>query len=314
MNNISQTTNYIQCYDNILDNNILNSLWEKYKKFPFTYYWKSNKEHQLFHWNHSLIKSSGKNIEDIQNQFDLNSIEAHFWQFIKTKHPNCSMLRAYVNAYTYGTDPAPHTDSIRNNEITYLLYLNNNWNPVWCGETVIFNKQRSDIEKAFIPKFNRFISFPSNHLHSARPIHKLCNELRIVLVFKISTDDKYTKYLKSVGAYNTPHSQRTLAQHLWGTYDILYQQNQPEFVCLAGLFHSIYGTVFFNHKSEHNRNNIKQLIGEQAENLVWLFSNFDRINQWQNSNIDNNTLNYLISINNANKIEQLNNIPHDLDP
>lgn len=277
----------IDCFDNIFSDRIVNGLWDKYRQFPFIYYWKSDRNLPFNHWNHSIIQAGTKyNVEDIQNQFEEKQKEYQFeynvWQQIKNKNPESILLRVYVNAYTHGTDTAPHTDSNRENEQTHILYLNKEWKPLWCGETVIFDKTQSDIEKSYLPKFNRLITFPSNRLHAARPIHKSCNELRIVLVLKTSTENKYTKYMKSVGAHKIPHSGRTLLEHLWGTYTILKREGHSEYICLAGLFHSIYGTNKFTHKSETNRDVIKNLIGEDAERLVWLFSDPDRVNKWDN--------------------------------
>jgi hypothetical protein len=49
-------------------------------------------------------------------------------------------------------------------------------------------------------------------------------------------------------------------------------------VCLAGLFHSIYGTVHFRHQSWplSDRATIVNVIGDEAENLAYLFCTIDR--------------------------------------
>ena len=88
----------------------------------------------------------------------------------------------------------------------------------------------------------------------------------------------YEAYLERCGAKETTHSGRTLFDHLKGTYDVLRDWNCPEHVCLAGLFHSIYGTNVFHHKSVDfkERPTIKALIGSRAEHLVYLFCVIDR--------------------------------------
>lgn len=302
----------IGCFDNVFNDRNVNILCDKYKTFPFTYYWKSNKNQPFYHWNHSIVESDVSNCENIENlllekQKDY-PIECSIWNNIKNKNPDCSLLRVYVNAYTHGNDTSPHTDSIRKNEKTYILYLNREWNPMWCGETVIFNQAQTEIEKSYLPKFNRMITFPSDRLHAARPIHKSCNELRTVLVFKISIENKYDKYLKSVNTHKIAHSGRTLFEHLYGTYNILVNEGQPEHICLAGLFHSIYGTNTFLHISETNRDIIRNIIGNDAEKLVWLFSNPDRKNNWQNLNLMSDDINALKIIELANITEQKNYI------
>jgi hypothetical protein len=55
--------------------------------------------------------------------------------------------------------------------------------------------------------------------------------------------------------------------------DFLKKQNKPEYLCLAGLFHSIYETEYFKFNTPYTRNEVKDLIGEQAEILVYEFCN-----------------------------------------
>ncbi len=72
---------------------------------------------------------------------------------------------------------------------------------------------------------------------------------------------------------SSSHSQGTLIDHLQQTYELLKQWNNPNYVCLAGLFHSIYGTQIYKKQSLglQQRNLIKEAIGIEAEYLVYLF-------------------------------------------
>ena len=56
--------------------------------------------------------------------------------------------------------------------------------------------------------------------------------------------------------------------HCLGVFTFLYLANAPNFVCLAGLFHSIY-------KYGYTRIEVIDLIGKEAEELVYLFCLFD---------------------------------------
>jgi hypothetical protein len=68
-----------------------------------------------------------------------------------------------------------------------------------------------------------------------------------------------------------PHTGQNYGNHLRGTYSLLQTKGYDEEMCLAGFFHSIYGT-------EENqiaipvseRESLKQLIGTWAENISWL--------------------------------------------
>jgi len=79
-------------------------------------------------------------------------------------------------------------------------------------------------------------------------------------------------------AGDTGHSGRTFHEHLTGVYDILREQHAPEHVCLAGLFHSIYGTNAFRHAAVPmaERAAVTELIGKRAERLAHIFCSCQR--------------------------------------
>jgi hypothetical protein len=74
------------------------------------------------------------------------------------------------------------------------------------------------------------------------------------------------------------HSGRAFFDHLKGTHDLLRDWGNPEYVCVAGLFHSIYGTQYFKHRCLplNRRNELASLIGADAERLVYEFCTQDR--------------------------------------
>jgi hypothetical protein len=91
--------------------------------------------------------------------------------------------------------------------------------------------------------------------------------------------DDYRKFLlERTEAEVIRHSRRTLYTHLAGTHALLEAWGNPAPVCAAGLFHSIYGTNAFQHWawSIADRDTIRELIGEEAEGLVYLFATMKR--------------------------------------
>jgi hypothetical protein len=87
-------------------------------------------------------------------------------------------------------------------------------------------------------------------------------------------EDKYRAFLtEHLRTHELRHSGRDFYTHLKGTHDLLKAWKNPEVVCLGGLFHSIYGTWHFRHKSFpiENRHVIRDLIGEEAEFLAYVF-------------------------------------------
>lgn len=84
--------------------------------------------------------------------------------------------------------------------------------------------------------------------------------------------------LEELDAHVTSHSRRTLLEHLQGTHDLLVEWENPPHICVAGLFHSVYGTYAFDKQSADlgMREQIRDVIGAKAERLVHLFCVTDR--------------------------------------
>lgn len=84
--------------------------------------------------------------------------------------------------------------------------------------------------------------------------------------------------LRELDADVTSHSRGTLLEHLQGTHDLLVDWGNAPEVCVAGLFHSIYGTYAFDKQSAElsMREKIRDAIGPDAERLVHLFCVTDR--------------------------------------
>ena len=89
---------------------------------------------------------------------------------------------------------------------------------------------------------------------------------------------RHMTLLEELGAHTNSHLRRTLLDHLLGTHDLLVEwENEPD-VCVAGLFHSIYGTYVFDKQSADMsmRDEIRDVIGADAERLVYIFCVTDR--------------------------------------
>jgi hypothetical protein len=90
-------------------------------------------------------------------------------------------------------------------------------------------------------------------------------------------DKKIESFLRAQ-TESVRHSGRTLFEHLKGTHDLLQRHGAAEHVCLAGLFHSIYGTNIFRHEAVpvSERRHIAELIGPKAEVLAYIFCSCNR--------------------------------------
>ena len=80
-------------------------------------------------------------------------------------------------------------------------------------------------------------------------------------------------FLKSLGSDKVKHGDQTLLEHLIGTRDKLKGVGKPEYLQDAGLFHSVYGTAYFMPTKGlvDDRQVVKDLIGDQAEEIAWWF-------------------------------------------
>src|SRR3954466_14813320 len=81
------------------------------------------------------------------------------------------------------------------------------------------------------------------------------------------------RFLRKANTEGMPHSDRGLFDHLLGTRQLLVEWGARPALCDAGLFHSIYSTEHFEQQAVPltRRDEGRQLIGEEAELLVWLF-------------------------------------------
>lgn len=260
---------------------------KKYADRGLVYGWKSNvnKAYDFGHWNSTILSSSKYHYYDhglmpyLNNHSELKII----WDLIQNKIGSRALLRVYVNGYTFGTDAYYHVDdnwiTNKHGDVlteTIIVYLNDEWQADWGGETSILNDE-NEIETSILPKKNRALIFNSNKLHSARPLSRICPELRTVLVFKTidhSCISKEVEYILNLGL-KYKHTDKSFFEHLYNVSFILENFNLSKDVCAAGMFHSIYGTEFYNYEESSNitREEIKSLIGEYAESLAYEFCN-----------------------------------------
>ena len=98
----------------------------------------------------------------------------------------------YFNLSQHGNECGIHNDRItKPNNKTFIIYLTDNWDADWHGETLFYKEDKRDIFAASIPFPNDAVVFDSNINHSVSPISKFCLTDRIVLVAQM--EDKVYK-------------------------------------------------------------------------------------------------------------------------
>ena len=96
------------------------------------------------------------------------------------------------------------------------------------------------------------------------------------------------RFLRKASTEQMPHSEVGLFDHLLGTRRLLVEWKARPALCDAGLFHSVYSTDHYELTAIplSMRHEVRQLIGDEAETLVWLFCMMRRETLYQNLHKD----------------------------
>ena len=262
------------------------------------YGWKANSgaDYDQGHWNRRILNDfKGWEYDHGAMPMINHHPEVRFlWENIQQVLGPRTLVRAYCNGYTYGTDGYIHTDdseTIRKYgegaiSETVIVYLNNEWKMDWGGETIVLGEGEAagDIEVSIIPKYGRTFVFDSHRQHAARPLSRACSELRQIIVFKTASDQINNSKIHFLldKTSDADHSGgkadgSTLFEHLWHSAQvakIICGNNIEEWEAVtdATLFHSIYGTDYYKGNTHKvSKSNVRELIGPEAEELVQEF-------------------------------------------
>lgn len=85
--------------------------------------------------------------------------------------------------------------------------------------------------------------------------------------------------LRELGFADVQHDSHVpFLAHLAGTWKVLREWSCDSALCDAGLFHSVYGTEYFDPAdlAEASRADVARLIGDYAERIAWLWCNIVR--------------------------------------
>jgi len=101
------------------------------------------------------------------------------------------LSRVYANGQTTGLCGSLHQDVVDAPDgkyYTVLYYANKNWNPVWGGNTVWFDKDGLEIRQQY-PTPNTAVMFDSKILHAGMEPSRHCTELRVTVAWKLKVAD-----------------------------------------------------------------------------------------------------------------------------
>lgn len=167
--------------DNVLPFDLYDRMFNRSKTEGFTHGWKSNKDIQYTHFNHTFGGKATDNRVTCNKELPPDVLEV--WEYIQSNHlPGTRLIRCYMNMMVFGTEGWPHVDSTRSDDVTFILYLVDDWKKEWGGETVTYLNE--EIDAACLPKKNRAIIIDASQTHCARSVSRICDKPRVTLMFK----------------------------------------------------------------------------------------------------------------------------------
>ena len=117
----------------------------------------------------------------------MEGIYSQIWDFIEPDLDLRGLVpqRVIVNAYNHGDSSWLHRDSELQDHYTVILYLNNDWDWNWGGETIVIT-DGGDIIMSVFPTPGRVIAFDSRLLHGPRPVSREAPLPRLGVTFQCS--------------------------------------------------------------------------------------------------------------------------------
>jgi hypothetical protein len=96
-----------------------------------------------------------------------------------------TLKRAYCNVVSAGDVLLPHRDSRNPDDVTAMLYVAEEWDRAWGGETIFYDAQ-GDAAYAVSPRPGRLVAFRAGIEHRGTPPSRLCTRPRLTLVLKLA--------------------------------------------------------------------------------------------------------------------------------
>ena len=286
--------NYLQptLYDNVFDEPTMEELGSRYLTW-FQSGWHSNKSvsYDHGHMQHYIarpIKYMPVDVSMLPHMRRQHESLMFVWDQIKSVLGDRGLYRVYSKSYHFGMDAYKHNDIQAKRFVngegeplhgdgfeTCILYMNQEWDTDYYGQTVLYTDD-DEIDMSVIPKHNRLFIFDSAQNHSTTPLSRHCPVEKQIIVFNsmpAKAIDNGVKYLIENTA-DVRHFQGTsFFEHLWRVFNTLQSFGNRRALCIAGLWHAVYGTTAFDNptKGRFPEDLVKDFIGDEAEELVARF-------------------------------------------
>jgi SM-20-related protein len=273
----------IKILDNVISKSTLGQCNVWLEKANWTYGWHSDPNVPYGHWNVDITKTTMHNPTDVTKKLPKEFKDV--WDKLNVEYFKGQGLltRCYANRHTFGTEGYIHTDSQRKEDHTVIVYLNEEWDYGWGGETMFY--ENGEVLKGVTPRFGRMVVFPGYIEHCAKGLSRICSKVRTTLMFKVTVDPKaiyesevlLSEFLNEVKANEKPHKVGSLKDHLLRVFHILKGNGANDILALAGGLHSVYSTGSYRIAClPYTSENILETFGPEVDRIVKLFSTTDR--------------------------------------
>ena len=272
-----------KCVEGAFSEDLLLDIKRKYCTW-FQHGWKSHNRNtfEYGHGQHNIVKQPKHFQWDMLLSPDIETnhpIMLDTFDVLQDVIGKRALYRTYTKTYHYGQDAYPHTDKqARDGDVvqshpgfeTAILYMTKDWDPKYYGMTLLYDDSQ-DVEVAMLPKYNRLFIFDSAQLHSTSPLSRIAPFEKTIMVFNTAPKgygDEGVKYLYE-NTTKVQHTGRPFFHHLWNVYMYLEQLGAEKPVCMAGLWHSVYGDVYKKHDvNMFTPKIVEKHIGKEAERLI----------------------------------------------
>jgi len=186
----------VRITESVLDETRRKRIFDLLSQSGWQFGWKSDPKADLhafwhkhfagsIHPDHFLKEGHGRQY-DCAEELQRKAPPIHeMWEHLRgTALVGHVLMRCYANGHTFGSDGSVHTDSLVEHSFTSVYYPHQRWEPNWGGETVLFDKDKSDIVASVYPRPNRLATFRGTIPHVARGVSRVCPVMRITLMFK----------------------------------------------------------------------------------------------------------------------------------
>jgi hypothetical protein len=170
--------NLVKIIDNQFTQNEIDAIHQECLSIPCTWAAAKGKSSWKF-WSGHLV-SVRSNLNIISKYPRIENVWFKLNKFLSDEY---ECLNVYINCQSLGNESPLHCDD---GDITILYYTNPNWKIEWDGGTSFYNIDKTDCIGSVSYKAGRMVLYDSETPHKPQAISIQADDLRVILVFKLT--------------------------------------------------------------------------------------------------------------------------------